>query len=123
MHTIPIKPISVNESLASVNGRHVKTSVAKKYKRDLLLLLPRLKVPDGPLFLIIEFGFSSVLSDTDNCVKLFQDALAEKCGFNDRIIKAHFLDSKIVPKGSEYIKFDLVSYEVTGKVYAAIDSK
>jgi hypothetical protein len=32
------------------------------------------------------FGVSSKASDGDNLIKAWQDALCEKCGFNDRDI-------------------------------------
>ena len=62
-------------------------------------------MPEGNLFLKLEFGFSSANSDIDNPVKCFVDCLQKKYGFNDKMIKRLIVDSVKVPKGSEYIRF------------------
>lgn len=88
-------------------GRRFKTDNYKKYERDIALMLPRFKVPEGLLEIWIEFGFSNSLSDFDNPVKPFVDCLQNKYGFNDRQIKRAHIEIIDVKKGDEYIKFDL----------------
>jgi Holliday junction resolvase RusA-like endonuclease len=102
---IKIKPLSVNDAW---KGRRMKTDNYKRYERDLALLLPRnLKIPDGDLSIYLEWGFSSAASDWDNPIKPFQDILQKKYGFNDnRIFNATVKKIK-VPKGSEYVIFDI----------------
>ena len=103
---INIKPLSSNEAW---KGRRFKTPVYKKYERDVLLMLPRLKVPDGELIAYYKFGFSSRNSDWDNPVKMIQDILQKKYGFNDNKIYKAVTCKEIVPKGQEYIEFSLVA--------------
>ena len=90
-------------------GRRFKTPLYKKYERDVLAILPEIKVPDGLLSLEIIFGFSSKLSDFDNGLKPFIDILQKKYGFNDNKIKrATITVNNDVKKGNEYIKFNLL---------------
>ena len=64
-------------------------------------------VPEGELELIIQFGFSSKLSDIDNGVKTFIDVLQKKYDFNDRRIYRLVVNKVIVKKGDEYINFKI----------------
>jgi Holliday junction resolvase RusA-like endonuclease len=57
--------------------------------------------------LAIEFGFSSKLSDIDNCLKTFIDCLVKKYGVDDRYIIELHVFKAIVKKGEEYIKFKI----------------
>lgn len=98
-----IKPMSVNEAW---QGKRFKTPRYKAYERDVLLILPRLKVPEGRLAVRIEFGLSSLLADIDNPVKPFVDILQKKYGFNDRQIDMMFLVKTKVDKGNEFIEFE-----------------
>ena len=99
---IDIKPLSVNDAW---RGRRFKTPEYLKYEHDVLMLLKPLKIPEGPLEIYLEFGFSSYGSDYDNPIKPFTDCLQKKYDFNDnRIIEAHIKKVK-VKKGSEYIRF------------------
>ena len=105
---INIKPLSVNKSLASVRGRHIKTAAARKYLADLQLLLPANSKPlDGELSLTLSVGLSSKQSDLDNVIKPFQDALQAKYEFNDSQIYELSARKRIVKKGHEYIEFIL----------------
>jgi Holliday junction resolvase RusA-like endonuclease len=71
------------------------------------MLLRPLTVPEGDLFLSLEWGFSNAGSDFDNPVKPFTDCLQKKYNFNDnRIIESHIKKVK-VKKGDEYINFEL----------------
>lgn len=107
---IKIKPISVN---VVWQGRRWKTPAYKKYEEDVLGLLPEdLQIPDGPLQLFLTFGMSSKQSDWDNPIKPFQDVLQKKYNFNDNRVYHAIIWKKIVPKGEEYIQFELLPYEV-----------
>lgn len=101
---IKIKALSVN---ACYRGRRFKTPVYKAYEKELLLKLPKMAVPEGELELIIQFGFSSKLSDIDNGVKTFIDVLQKKYDFNDRRIYRLVVNKVIVKKGDEYINFKI----------------
>jgi Holliday junction resolvase RusA-like endonuclease len=80
---IEIKPLSVNKAW---KGRRYKSDAYKAYEKELMLKLPRLKVPDGKLRIDITFHFKNSLSDIDNPLKQFLDILQKKYGFNDRDI-------------------------------------
>lgn len=96
--------MSVNEAYT---GKRHRTKKYNKFIRDVMMVLPPMKVPDGHLQITLEFAFSSTLSDFDNGIKTFVDVLQKKYGFNDRVIKRCILDVYNVDKGSEYIKFKL----------------
>ena len=102
-----IKPLSINQAW---KGKRYKTNNYKSFERSLLYLLPQLNVPDGKLQLNLEFGFSNRGSDLDNPVKMVQDILSKKYGFNDNLIYRIILDKVIVKKGDEYIKFKIIEY-------------
>src|ERR1035437_5937218 len=104
MHRVPIKPLSVNRSY---QGRRFATPELKAYKEVLGYLLPVMKVPMGQLKVHYIFGVSSKASDGDNLIKSFQDTLCEKYGFNDRDIYHWDVTKKIVPKGEEYVAFEI----------------
>lgn len=103
---LDIKPLSVNEAW---RGRRFKTDKYKKYERDILSILPPMKVPEGKLAIAIEFGFSSKNADVDNPVKCFIDCLQKKYGFNDRNIYVLAIQKQDVKKGAEYIEFEIKS--------------
>lgn len=108
MIEIGIVPLSVNECW---RGRRFKTDKYRDYEGRLLWLLPRMEIPDGPLCICFEFGFSSLASDWDNPVKPLQDILQKKYGFDDkRIIRAE-VSKVLVKKGNEYLKFEIRKYE------------
>ena len=106
MIKVDIKPLSINESF---QGRRFKTPKYKKYRQDLLYLLPLGLGFDKQdrLELSIEWGFSNKQSDIDNCAKGFIDGLQDMYGFNDSQIYKLNLSKEIVKKGEEYIKFDI----------------
>lgn len=101
---VDIKPLSVNRAW---KGRLTKTYEMKKYTRDVLLMLKSMEIPDGELFISIEYGFSNKASDIDNPCKPFIDVLQKKYGFNDSRIYRLDLTKKIVKKGDEYIQFNI----------------
>ena len=103
---ININPLSVNKAF---RGRRFKTDEYKRYEKEVMYLLKPLKVPEGKLFVSINFGFSSKLADIDNPVKLFIDILQKKLKFNDRHIYKLHLEKEIVSKGKEFIDFKIKS--------------
>ena len=107
---IDIKPLSVNECW---QGRRFKTDSYKSYEFKLLLLLPKIKLPDPPFEAYYTFGLSNNLGDADNLIKPFQDILSKKYGFNDRVIHRIIIEKIIVQKGSEYVQFEFKHYETT----------
>jgi Holliday junction resolvase RusA-like endonuclease len=104
MAEIKIKPLSVNKVW---QGRRFKTQEYTRYESDVLVLLPELTIPEGNLFILLEFGFSNSASDWDNPIKPFVDILQLKYQFNDsRIYKAEVVKTK-VKKGNEFIRFEI----------------
>ena len=101
---INIKPLSVNEAW---QGKRFNTKKYKQYEKDVLLMLPKVKINDVPMTLIINFGFSNKASDIDNPVKCFVDCLQKKYGFNDKNIYRMILVKELVKKGDEYIEFNI----------------
>ena len=75
-----------------------------------MLLLKRQKLPSPPYVVVYEFGFSNNASDVDNPTKMITDVLATKFRFNDKHIKKMVIEKVIVPKGKEYIRFEIQSY-------------
>lgn len=104
LHRIPIKPLSVN---GAYRGRRFASPGLKQYKKDVASLLPKIEVPAGKLSVSYTFGVSSKMSDLDNCVKAFQDSLSESYNFNDKLIYEIKMGKTDVPKGSEYIEFEI----------------
>ena len=104
---IDIKQLSVNEAW---QGRRIKTKKYKEYEKALSLLLPKsYKMGKPPYHVEYNFGFSNVLSDVDNPVKLLQDILQKKYGFNDKDIQSFCATKEKVRKGEEYISFEITS--------------
>lgn len=100
-----IKALSVNEAY---QGRRFRTPKHDVFKTAIKYLLPAsYDMPKPPYCIYFEFGVSSALSDGDNLVKCTQDSIADKYGFNDRLIKRWIIDVEKVDKGKEYIKFKI----------------
>lgn len=107
MNKIKIKPISVNKAW---QGKRFKTPEYKAWREQVSFMLPsQVDLPEGRKSLIVTFGVSSKLFDTDNGLKPFLDALQDKYGFNDREIYVLCAAKIDVPKGSEFIKWELSS--------------
>lgn len=105
MVKVNIKPLSINECF---KGQRFKTNKYKKYELDLSLLLPAMEIPKENLCVNIVFGFSSSLSDVDNCVKPFLDILQKKYHFNDKQIFELHVIKTLVPKGKEHVTFSII---------------
>jgi len=108
MITLPIKPLSVNEAY---KGRKFRTPALRKYQRDVCLLLKDLEIPDGPLELHLEFGLSSMGGDTTNPIKVFEDCLQMRYGFNDNRVYRIIAEKRKVAKGAEYIRFEILELQ------------
>ena len=106
---IDVKPLSINSAF---QGRRFKTPRYKAYEIEVMLKLPKFKIPRAPYQIYLEFGFSSKLADWDNPVKLFVDILQKKYGFDDRDIYRAVVVKTIVKKGEEFIKFKIEQLEV-----------
>jgi hypothetical protein len=52
----------------------------------------------------------SMASDYDNPIKIFQDVLCKKYGFNDNRIFAGHQYKILVPKGEEFIRFEIKAF-------------
>ena len=109
MEKIPIKPLSVNEVW---KGKRYKTKKYKVYECLLMFKLNaiRINVPDGKLSLSVNVGFSSKSADIDNVLKPFIDILQKKYSFDDNRIYRINIEKTIVPKGKEFIEFEINSY-------------
>lgn len=104
METLNVKPISLNHAY---RGRRFRTPELEAFKIEMNVKLPRMEIPDGKLAVTFAFGVSSKASDLDNLVKATQDAIADKYGFDDRRIYALSASKSDVPKGEEYIMFEI----------------
>ena len=114
MVRIDEKPLSVNEAW---KGQRYKSNEYKAYQSKLLWLLPRkIDIPTPPFEIYFRFGFSSAASDWDNPVKVLQDILSKKYGFNDKLIRRAIVDTEIVPKGKEFFEFELKTFTPTNMI-------
>lgn len=99
--------MSVN---AAWKGKRFKTKEYQVYEAALIALLPKITLPDPPYRLDFTFGFSSAGSDCSNPIKLMEDILQKKYGFNDNQVY-HISAQKVkVQKGSEFVEFKISSY-------------
>jgi len=110
MRKINIKPLSVNECW---QGRRFKTKEYKQYEKDLLLMLPNIKLKIQRVNIDIVFGFSNSLCDIDNPLKPFLDVLQKKYNINDRDIYKLIVSKEVITKGNEFIKYKIT--EIDGK--------
>ncbi len=107
MRKLNIKPLSVNQCW---QGQRFKTKEYKQYEKDLLLMLPKLKICDAPYKITIEFAFSSTLADIDNPLKPFLDVLQKKYNINDRDVYQLEVIKTVVKKCGEFINFNIETY-------------
>jgi Holliday junction resolvase RusA-like endonuclease len=106
MIKLNIKPLSVNKAW---QGRRYKTPAYKQYERAVVSMLPARQYTP-PFSISIIFGFSSNLSDIDNPLKLILDIFQMKYKINDKDIFELNVKKELVPKGSEFIKFNIEKY-------------
>jgi len=105
---IKIKPLSVNSSW---QGRRFKTRAYEDFERSLFYLLPTIVdrepySPKTPLELHIEAGIPTSM-DLSNILKLIEDVLQKRYGFNDRYVEKIIMNKKRVKKGEEYLIISL----------------
>jgi Holliday junction resolvase RusA-like endonuclease len=106
MIRINIKPMSVNDAW---KGRRFKTKKYTDYSKTLLMILPKVSVPNTQLEINFIFGISSC-SDIDNPLKLIIDIFQKKYKFDDKKIMKLIVQKNIVKKGQEYFMFDIKPY-------------
>lgn len=107
MIKLNIKALSVNEAY---KGRRFRTPKHDAFKTAIKYLLPsHYDLPKPPYCIEFIFGVSSQLSDGDNLVKCAQDSIADRYGFNDRLIKKWIIEVEQTEKGKEFIKFRITS--------------
>lgn len=105
--TVEIKPLGVNRAW---QGRRFKTPEYKKFETDCLYLLPKMKVPEGALWVKLFFSFSNKLQDIDGPSKLCLDILCKKYGFDDRMVYRLDIHKTIVVKGKEKWSFEIEEF-------------
>jgi len=101
---IDVKAMSMN---AAYHGRRYKTKLYKAYETACMIRMQPMEIPDGELELHIQFGVSNKGFDLDNGCKPVIDIMQKKYGFNDNRIYSLSVTKRIVPKGKEYISFDI----------------
>jgi|TARA_Y100000310_G_C20647800_1_gene797630 Holliday junction resolvase RusA-like endonuclease len=101
---VKIKPLSAN---VCWQGKRFKTRDYKSYESQMLWMLPAMNLSEPPYEVEYRFGLSSKNADWDNPIKPFQDILQKKYGFNDKDIFRAVVEKEIVPKGKEYIEFEI----------------
>lgn len=103
---LDIRPLSVNECF---QGRRFRTKKYDEFISKCLFLLPnKIEIPNEKnIKIAIQFGFSSKLSDIDNCCKSFLDCIVKKYKVDDRYIFEMHVFKEIVKKGEEYIRFKI----------------
>jgi len=107
MQTVNIKPMTVNRAW---KGRRFKTAEYLNYRKDMLMILPRVEVPEGKLMVELVWGFSNRRCDLDNPVKPFLDILQEKYKFDDSRVYELSVKKEIVSRGKEFIKFKILPW-------------
>lgn len=110
---LEVRPISMN--MAYRGGKRYKTLRYKQFINDCMVNLKPMKIPKGNLEFHIQIGVSNKGFDLDNCLKPFIDILQKKYGFNDNRIYHIGAYKRIVPKGEEYISFDIFGAIEDGK--------
>lgn len=104
MIRLKIKPLSLN---SAYRGRRFSTPALSEFKEMIHYLCPKMVIPKGKLKVKYIFGVSSKNSDGDNLIKCLQDGLADKYGFNDKTIYKWDVEKVDVPKGKEFIEFEI----------------
>lgn len=108
---VNIKPLSINKAF---KGRRKRTTEYNNYRTNVKILLkPSLVIPEGKLCIRLIFGLSSKGFDWDNPIKPIQDIISEYYGFNDNRIYRGIVDKVIVPKGKEFIDFEITKLDKT----------
>jgi Holliday junction resolvase RusA-like endonuclease len=104
---INIKPMSVN---CAWQGKRYKSPEYKAYEKELLLRMKPMHIPAGRLNVYYRIGFSSPLADLGNVEKPLTDILCKRYGFDDNRIFRFVMEKEIVPKGQEFISYEIQEY-------------
>lgn len=107
MTRVEVKPIGIN---VSYQGRRFLSPIGKKFKEHSKMLIRKSSVPEGPLLVKLQFGFSNKQQDADSSIKSCLDILQERLSFNDNMIYRIEADKIIVPKGKEYWAFEITQH-------------
>ena len=114
MYTVPIKPISVNQSF---QGKKYQTKEHKEFKVVATALLKRVRdlkrIPEKKEFFVIYKFYISASMDYDNCIKSFQDCLCSVLGTDDRYIAGAYIRKIKAKRGDQKIEFDVFEDEYT----------
>ena len=78
-----------------------------------MAIIKKENLPEGPIGLRLEYGFSNRAQDVDSCIKMSIDVLQKRLGFNDKIIMELYVKKILVPKGEEFWSFEFytIQYE------------
>lgn len=111
MNRVDVKPISINSAYRG--GRRFKTKGYIDFEAHSMAIIKKEKLPEGPIGLLLEYGFSNRAQDVDSCIKMSIDVLQKRLGFNDKIIMELYVKKILVPKGEEFwsFKFYTIQYE------------
>lgn len=104
---LPVCPLSINQAF---QGRRFMTRKCKLFCRDVLLLLPKLKVGGYVTIKYIFYLRYWKLSDIDNLVKVLQDCLVKKKIIDDDryIMRMEVLK---VPAKTDSIEIEIEQYK------------
>jgi Holliday junction resolvase RusA-like endonuclease len=111
MNRVDVKPISINTAYRG--GRRFKTKKYIDFEAHSMAIIKKEKLPEGPIGLRLEYGFSNRAQDVDSCIKMSIDVLQKRLGFNDKIIMELYVKKILVPKGEEFWSFEFytIQYE------------
>lgn len=101
-----IKPLSVN---GAWKGRRFKSDKYKQYEAIVLMMLPKIEIPEPPYKLSLVFGFSNPAADLDNPAKCLIDILQKAYGFNDKHIFELNIRKEITEVNQEFITFKIAT--------------
>lgn len=100
-----ISALSVNRAY---KGRRFRTPDHKMYKDRLAIEFRRFKLPliDDRAFIYIKFGITDQ-QDVTNGIKMFEDALCNHIGINDRKVGMLICEKEVVKRVDRFIEFGI----------------
>ena len=111
MIQIPMKPVSTNSLYV---GKRYLSGAARRFKSQcrqwLTVSKNHVKPPHGKLEIHYIFGLSKDM-DVTNCVKLFEDVIANFYGFNDARVAGCSQRKIKVERGEEFMAFSLRKFD------------
>jgi len=108
MQTVKVKPLSINQAYT---GRRFATDKLKAFRKELGYALKPIKLPNPFFEIAFVFGQSNPGADWDGAIKATQDIIAEKYGFNDKLIRKGTVEIVDVKKGQEFISFEIKHFK------------